>query len=440
MINTIDARVPRRATIAAGALLTLSWLLSPSCTAAPVSLAALVAEARTRNPEIRAARLQHAAALERRRPAAALEDPMLEVGIVNAPLPLSLRRDDMTMQMLGITQKLPFPGKRGLREAAAIADADVAGHAVDETVNRVSRDLALAYEDLRVAVRAIALAERTRGVLGQVVNVAQTRYALGRATQFEVLQAGTRLAQLQQDLLRLRTDRLTAESELRRLTGRIGESVSIEPMPAVDLPAPAEAADGDGNGNGNERPQMLGLRAMEARGTADLALAEREYFPDFELRLGYGHRERSLDGMPRDDMVTMTVAVNLPLWRKDRLEPRVAEARALRARAAEMSAEQALQTRAALEQQQARLEQARATIALYHSTLLPQTHAAAQAALSGYERGGSDLTMLLDATMREYDASLGEATALAAGQRAAAEIQFLTGSATTREPLPGAQP
>ena len=47
-------------------------------------------------------------------------DDMLEAGIINAPLDsLSLRREEMTMKMLGLGQKLPFPGKRDLRGSAA---------------------------------------------------------------------------------------------------------------------------------------------------------------------------------------------------------------------------------------------------------------------------------------------------------------------------------
>ena len=163
----------------------------------------------------------------------------------------------------------------------------------------------------------------------------------------------------------------------------------------------------------------------------ELALAERDYYPDFEMRLGYGHRERSLEGMPRDDVITMTIAVNLPLWRKARLAPRVAEARALRARSASMAEAQRLDTIAALEQQQARAEQARLSLALYRTSLLPQTHAATQAAHASYEAGATDFATLLDATTREYAAAVSEAEVVATAGRAAAEIAFLSGTPAT---------
>ncbi|MEK7754951.1 MAG: TolC family protein, partial [Acidobacteriota bacterium] len=88
--------------------------------AAPPALGSLVAEALQNNPELRAAAKETEAAGERVRPAGALEDPMLEAGLLNVPIqPFRLNREDMTMKMLGLSQKLPYPGKRALREQVA---------------------------------------------------------------------------------------------------------------------------------------------------------------------------------------------------------------------------------------------------------------------------------------------------------------------------------
>ena len=82
-----------------------------------------------------------------------------------------------------------------------------------------------------------------------------------------------------------------------------------------------------------------------------LELAQREYYPDFDVRLSYGQREPTVDGVPRDDMVSLTFAVNLPIWRKSRLKPQVAEARAMRNEAEAMLRAQQLETTTALDEQ-----------------------------------------------------------------------------------------
>ena len=171
--------------------------------AAPVAVEALIAEALAANPEIRAARHAHDAAERHAASARALEDPTLELGVVNEPLPLSMRRDDMTMKMLGLAQKLPYPGKRALRESVAAANAASVGHAVDETANRVARDLRLAYEDLRFADAAEQLAGESRELLRQLVAVSAAQYRLGHGAQSDVLRAQAEVGRMQQELLRI---------------------------------------------------------------------------------------------------------------------------------------------------------------------------------------------------------------------------------------------
>jgi outer membrane protein TolC len=417
---------------AAPVLYALALGLSLSAGAEPVAVGALVDEALAHNPDLLAARLEFDAARERRAPAGALEDPMLEAGVQNAALPFSLRREDMTMTMLGLSQKLPYPGKRALREAVASAEADASGHAVAEARLRLVRDVHLAYEDLRLADRSAAIVAHTQETLRVLAASAASRYALGQGRQGDAWMAGTRGAELGRELLRLRTERATAEAELRRLLGRT-DATHIEPIAHPLVAEAAPAAPG-------VRPQLAALEALESRGALAVALAEREYYPDIEVRLGYGHRERSLEGMPRDDVVSLTFAVNLPLWRRDRLQPRVAEARAERARAAALAASQRLETRASLERETARIAEARDTEALVRTTLRPQARAAADSARAAWESGTGSLAEVLEALLREYDSDLLEATAEAAAARARAEIAYLGGVAPDVAPSEGHAP
>jgi cobalt-zinc-cadmium efflux system outer membrane protein len=88
------------------------------------ALKELIAEAMRANPEIRAAENERLAARQRVAPAGALDDPMVEAGLLNVPTTsYRLNREDMTMKMLGVAQKLPWPGKRALREQVAAKDA-----------------------------------------------------------------------------------------------------------------------------------------------------------------------------------------------------------------------------------------------------------------------------------------------------------------------------
>src|SRR6185503_6447532 len=119
-------------------------------------------------PEVQAARREAAAARSRIAPAGALDDPMLELGVLNVPTPsLSLRREDMTMKMIGLTQRLPYPGKRALRRELAEKEALAVEQNLEELVNRVRRDVKVAYYDLGLADESLRLAEGNRRVLEQ---------------------------------------------------------------------------------------------------------------------------------------------------------------------------------------------------------------------------------------------------------------------------------
>ena len=74
-----------------------------------LNLDQLIEEALENNPEILAAKKRGEVYREKVPQASALEDPMLEFGIINLPTNFSFRDEDMTMKEIGISQKFPFP-------------------------------------------------------------------------------------------------------------------------------------------------------------------------------------------------------------------------------------------------------------------------------------------------------------------------------------------
>ena len=393
----------------------------------PSQIAALVAEALANNPEIATAQSELEAARQRVPAAGALDDPMLELGIVNAALaPLSLQREDMTMKMLGLGQRLPFPGKRGLRRAVAEADADSIGLAVREIANRVERDVRVAYEELAFNEEAQRIVIESRVALEQLAALARSRYEVGQAAQSDALDAHIELERLEVELLQLQSDNAALQSGLQRLLGRSGETPRIQaaaPRLAADPgpdPASLDAVIGD-------RPQLQALEALVERSSRSVELARREYYPDFDVKLQYGQRERAPDGVARDDMVSLTVGFNLPIWRKSRLEPQVAGALAMRRQAQSLLRAQQLETQAALATQLAVARQWRATAERYQDTLLPQARAATASALAAYRVGRVDFLTLRQAQLREFSVSADLAKAIASHNKAIAEIGLLVG-------------
>ncbi len=387
----------------------------------------LVAEALENNPEIRAALREREAATQRISPAEALDDPVLEAGVINAPLASSpFNREDMTMKMIGLSQRLPFPGKRGLRGAIATRDAESISHGYQETVNRVIRDIKIAYFDLGLTLERIRLIEKNKLIVETLLHLAVDHYQAGMGSQADALKAQTQVSRIVDELLKLGRERPVVEAELVRALGRGANAAVPVPEPPqlqaehLDLESLRDIALA-------QRPQLLALQSMVEGNKKAVELARKNYYPDFDLRLAYGQRDNMLDGSRRPDMVTLTVAVNLPVWRENKLAPRVAEAAARRDQAQSMFEVQRNEVAASLRQQMAIVEQSLKSAHLYQSTILPQARLTVESALSAYRVNRVDFLTLLDSQMIVSNYEISLATAMASYNKALAEIDLLTG-------------
>jgi outer membrane protein TolC len=262
-------------------------------------------------------------------------------------------------------------------------------------------------------------------VLEQYLSIAEARYGVGQGTQADVLKAQTQVSKMLEELIKLGRERPMLEAELNRAAGRGGAPGSVTPPPAQaramslaleELRAAARA----------NRPQLAAQQRMVDRNVAAVALAQKDYYPDFDLRFSYGQRDNSVD-MKREDMISFTVAINLPVWGQSKRDPRVAEAEAMRAQAVTMYQARLNELDAMLRQQVAAAEQALKSVRLYETGLLPQARLTADASLAAYRVGRVDFFSLLDSRMTVFNAEVGYAASLAGYNKALGEIEFLVG-------------
>jgi cobalt-zinc-cadmium efflux system outer membrane protein len=228
------------------------------------------------------------------------------------------------------------------------------------------------------------------------------------------------------DLSKLGRDRRVVEAELTRTLGR-GPG-SSPPVPGalnareatLQLEALQETAL-------KERPQILGLRSLIDRGSKALELARKDYYPDLDVKFSYGQRDKTPDGMSRDDLVSLTVAINLPVWRETKRDPRVAEAIAMRDQAMELYQAQQNEIASKLRQQVANAEQNLKSARLYETGILPQARLAVESSLAAYRVNRVDFLTLLDSQMTVLNYEVSYASALASYNKALAEIDLLVG-------------
>ena len=393
----------------------------------PPTLRLLIGEALKHSPEIAAALHEKDAAGHRISPAGALDDPMIEAGFLNVPIDsLRFNREDMTMKMLGVAQKLPYPGKRGLRQDVAAKNAESVAFGYRETVSRVIREVKVMYYDLALVDRSIDLVKKNRLLVEQLLRIAEGRYGVGQGSQADVLRAQTQLAKMTEELVRMERERRTMEADLERAVGRGAQASPIRPeMPRLEMvPLRIEELR---DAAVRDRPQLLGLQSLIDKNQKALDLARKEYYPDFDVRLSYGQRDRTPDGMSRPDMISLTVAINLPIWQKNKLDPMVAEAQAMREQSISMYQAQYNELLARLRQQAAIAEQSRESAKLYETEILPQARLALESTLAAYRVNRADFPMLLDSQMTVLNFEINHAATVVGFNKALAEIDQLTG-------------
>lgn len=383
-------------------------------------LADAVAQAREANPALLAALLRADAARARPSQAAALPDPQLTVGLMNRPLSGFGTDEMMTMNTVGVTQMLPWPGKLGFGEERVGALAEAAALDAAELDRQLAARVAAVYAELAATDRVVAILGQTRTLLAEFLSVSQTRYAVGETPQQDVLRAQVAVARMTEDITVMEEERVALAARFNALLGR----AATAPVPALALPAPGGAlptADSLMALAAARRPALLAARERVRAAEAGYRQARRELYPDLMLSVEYGQRPQY------DDMLSLMVGISLPLWAGRRQLAMREEMAAMRAGEDAMARDLTNETYALLTELRAEAERARRLTDLYEREILPQARAGVDAALSAYRVGTADYMTLVDSemTVNRYETEL--VRLAAAWQRVAAAIEALTG-------------
>jgi outer membrane protein TolC len=386
----------------------------------------LVQEAIARSPKILAARERHSALKEKIPQAGALDDPMLGFGVVNLPNNFDFNEEDMTAKEVSVSQKFPFPGKRGLSEEAAAKEADTGAAEADDIANQVVKDVKITFYDLSHVYRAMEVTQRSKSLLEELAKITQTRYSLGQAIQEDVIRNQVEISKMVDDLIML-------EQKKRALTARLNYLLNRPPNSPLGRPAETDfrpiafSIEDLQQQAAADNPMLRGLKQDIAARGKSVDLARRDYFPDFSLKFAYGQRDDRLD------MYTGMVEMNLPIFYKSKQERKVAEAYAdVRSSQAKFDGAQneIFYMIADMGSMAQRLER---KIELYRTGIIPQSRLQIDTALSAYMVNKADFMTLLDSRMRLYRYELDYHEALTEYEKSLAALEAAVGTTFFRE-------
>ncbi|HET9281323.1 MAG TPA: TolC family protein [Candidatus Angelobacter sp.] len=385
-------------------------------------LASLIEEAKAKSPQILAANHAYKAASHAPASAAALPDTQVMVQhlSVGSPRPFAGYTDSNFAYIgLGISQEFPYPGKRKLRAEVAGREADTVQAQAASTTRDVIERVKLAYFRLAYVQQSMHVLEHHDQVLGEMQQIAESRYRVGQGNQQEVLKAQLQHTKILQEITLNRRDEGQLEAQLKQLLDRAQDSPDIIAEPLTQralLYSPAQLLQLAQEQNQDIRVQ----RAMLTQTQSQVALAQKEFSPDFNLQYMYQNTDRKFR-----DYYMLTFAVTLP--NRGRRRADLAEATEKQERAnQELRAE--VQRQSAEVQQQFVMAQTSAEqLKIYKEGLIPQAAAAFRSSLAAYQANRQDFQTLFSSFLDALDLDLQYQRELADHESALAKIEALTG-------------
>ena len=415
-----------RAVVATAAALAVATAAAQSGTTPPgTTVESLLEIARQNNPELATMRHEADAAEQRVAQADALPDPRFKLELqdvtrMGAQNP-TLWPSDVGSTRYTLSQELPWFGTRELRSAQALYTAQGAQTAAQGVWVDLASRIKLAYAQLYFLSRNQRLSQEILGLMQNLEQIAQVRYAAGLAPQQDAIRAQTEQTAMKSELIGMQSELRQARARLNGWLARPSQAELAEPQSLCALPQPdqlnAEALEQRVRAR---NPQLAADEARVSAADAGQALAMKGRYPT--LTVGIAPTQFQNDFKTWDLMLEM----NIPLWqgtRRAQERESVAMAEAARARR-DTTLNQLLSD---LNENLAALQSAQQTEGLVASSLLPQAELTLQAALVGYEAGKVDFATVLDAQRQIRQAKQTRIKAQAEGQARLAQIERLLG-------------
>jgi outer membrane protein TolC len=374
-------------------MLMVTGMLLPALSPADdgvITLKNLEQEALLNNPEIHMADKKAESADEKKSLAAAMPDPMIGYMVQNvgAPVTWSVGKEDMSMQGIVFTQEIPFPGKLSTMGHAAGKMAEREHEGAREMQLRVLSELRNAYYEYYLVYRSTEILGRTRDLIKNVQQIAETRYATGQGTQQDVLRAQLEVMMLLDRLAEEERKKETQSSMINRLVGRnplapLGRPaelphVSLEKSPE-DLAAMAEA----------HSPLLQGKQRMVEQSAFEVSSRKKDFLPDMVLSGGWFTRGE------RSDVWQASLMFKVPLYFWNKSTGVKAANADLRSSQYDYDAAK-LAVLARVRELHAAAMTSEHHLNLYSTGIIPQSGQALQSATSNYRVGRTDFMSLLD--------------------------------------------
>jgi outer membrane protein TolC len=388
----------------------------------PTSLRELIQEAEQKNPQIAASFHSWQASRNVPKQASALPETQLSVQqfSVGSPRPFAgYSNSDFAYIGFGVSQDIPYPGKRQLRAHVAEQEADSMEAQTDSTRRAVVGNLKMAYFRLAYIQQTFGVLQRSDELLKQLQEASEARYRVGQGNQQDVLKAQLQHTKILQEIAHHHQEEGLLEAQIKQVLGRPQDSADIvaETLTLRALPYTAtELLQRACEQNPDVHSKQASIRQQEAK----VELAHKNFRPDFNVQYTYEHT-----GSQTRDYYMATFGIRLP--NRGRQKAELAEAQENQERARQELDAESQRVLSEVQQQYVRAKTSEERLRIYSDGLLPQSEATFQSALSAYQSNKQDFESLLSGFLDVLNLDLEYRNELVEHESALAELERLTG-------------
>ncbi len=360
--------------------------------------------------------------------AGAWQDPVIRFSLMNLPsTTYAFDEDPMTGKQLTFMQRVPFPGKLSAKKAAMGYEASARKSEYHEVNNKIISEVKQVYFELFYFYKTVQITERNRGILSSFVDIARTKFSVGKGIQQDVLRAEVELSKMDEKLVTFKRKKMTLKAKLNTLMDRPVNTLidNIEEILKTSHDYSEEALLPKAK---DSRPILQAASYRISSNKELIRNARRNYFPDFNIGVSYTQREElSTSGLGDVDFLSASVGITLPLYAGSKQNKRVEETKLLRRMNEEKYSSVLNEIEFEIRDLLLRSEEKSELLDLFDNSIIPQAELSLNSAISGYQVGKVNFLTLLDNEIILFNYELKRYRILADHEKILAKLESVVG-------------
>jgi outer membrane protein TolC len=360
-----------------------------------------------------------------------LPDPILTVGTMNFPTDSFERSQEaMTQIQIGISQTFPFPGKLTLKEDIAEFEAKAAYFDVAEMRLLLTKNVSNRWWQLFYLDRAIETVDSNQTLLKQFIEVAKTKYTTGKGLQQDVLLSQLELSKLINQKIQIVALKATQVIQLNILMNVTPRSIITLPSQVSFTQPKLIAEERLYKLAINSRPVLQKHKQLISAANSRLDLAERDFYPDFNVGVTYGDRIGNNPlpmGGNRADLLSIKLSIKVPFYADSKQSYKVKQRISEQFKSKYAYIDEANQVKADIARYITDYHRSEQQRSLFETGILPQARQTVQSMLAGYRVSEVDFLNLVGSQVTLFNYELQFWQSVSQSNQALASIQASIG-------------